>query len=153
MIRITKYYKMTLSGLKTKVEQNAAAAVGSAAALCMAYIVTSFALNWRIVFWIGALIALIGPIARTALRETPEFANAKARVKKILPDNDTHHKILQDDPIWSEKPDKNPAWIVKSSSMSFPRKRESSKIQIYFFICLFYQIHTNTKVIFWIPAF
>ncbi|MFV9884820.1 MAG: MFS transporter, partial [Rickettsia conorii subsp. raoultii] len=50
------------------------AAVGSAAALCMAYIVTSFTLNWRIVFWIGALIAFIGMIARTALRETPEFA-------------------------------------------------------------------------------
>ncbi|MFV9890233.1 MFS transporter [Rickettsia conorii] len=61
---------------------DAVAAVGSAAALCMAYIVTSFTLNWRIVFWIGALIAFIGMIARTALRETPEFANAKARVKK-----------------------------------------------------------------------
>ncbi|KJV76852.1 major Facilitator Superfamily protein [Rickettsia hoogstraalii str. RCCE3] len=72
----------------------------------MAYIVTSFTLNWRIVFWIGALIAFIGTIARTALRETPEFANAKARVKKILQDNDTYRKILQDDPIWSEKPDK-----------------------------------------------
>ncbi|ARD87077.1 MFS transporter [Rickettsia amblyommatis] len=99
---------------------DAVAAVGSAAALCMAYIVTSFAFNWRIVFWIGALIAFIGTIARTALRETPEFANAKARVKKILQDNDMHHRILQDDPIWSEKPDKKSILALFLVDYSWP---------------------------------
>ncbi|ALN41789.1 MFS transporter [Rickettsia rhipicephali] len=85
---------------------DAVAAMGSATALCVAYIITSFSLNWRGVFWIGAFIALIGVIARTALRETPEFANAKQRVKKILDNNGKNQTILKDDLIWHEKPDK-----------------------------------------------
>ncbi|WP_425361073.1 MFS transporter [Candidatus Tisiphia endosymbiont of Stenodema calcarata] len=82
---------------------DAFAAIGSAAALGIASIVTSFELNWRIAFWIGACIAVIGSLARTALRETPEFADAKRRVKKILENTDTNKKILEDDPIWQEK--------------------------------------------------
>jgi MHS family proline/betaine transporter-like MFS transporter len=40
--------------------------------------VTSF--NWRIAFMIGAGIAIIGGYARKALRETPEFVNARKRL-------------------------------------------------------------------------
>ena len=51
----------------------AASAAGGVAALGVATLVTTTGFNWRIAFWIGALIALVGSIARTRLRETPEF--------------------------------------------------------------------------------
>ncbi|MDP4725029.1 MAG: MFS transporter [Alphaproteobacteria bacterium] len=50
-----------------------AAAFGALAALGMACLVTSVGFNWRIAFWLGAAIAVVGSIARTRLRETPEF--------------------------------------------------------------------------------
>ncbi len=95
-------------------------AIGSATALDIASIVTSFELNWRIAFWIGAAIALIGVIARTALRETPEFADAKRRVKKILENTDMNKKILEDDPIWQDKPDKKTIFALFLIDCSWP---------------------------------
>jgi MFS family permease len=50
-----------------------AANVGAAAALGISTLVTSYFFNWRIAFWIGAAIALVGALARTRLRETPDF--------------------------------------------------------------------------------
>jgi MFS family permease len=50
-----------------------AASLGGFAALGIASLVTSIGFNWRIAFWVGAGIAVIGSIARTRLRETPEF--------------------------------------------------------------------------------
>ncbi len=58
--------------------------LGGMIALAVASLVTSFGFNWRIAFWLGTIIAIVGAVARTALRETPEFADAKRRVKKIL---------------------------------------------------------------------
>ena len=52
---------------------SAAAALGSVFALGVATLVTTVGFNWRIAFWIGAGIALVGSIARTRLGETPEF--------------------------------------------------------------------------------
>ena len=50
-----------------------------------ALVIASFALfadfNWRLAFWIGAIIAVIGVFARTRLRETPDFADYKTRMK------------------------------------------------------------------------
>jgi MFS family permease len=50
-----------------------------------ALIIASFALfadfNWRLAFWIGAVIAVIGVFARTRLRETPDFVDYKRRMK------------------------------------------------------------------------
>ncbi len=48
-----------------------------------ALIVSSFAMhgaNWRVAFWIGAVIAVIGTVARAKLRETPEFTDYKRRI-------------------------------------------------------------------------
>jgi hypothetical protein len=39
-------------------------------------------LSWRLAFWIGAVIAVIGYVARSRLRETTEFANYKTRLSK-----------------------------------------------------------------------
>lgn len=54
-----------------------AAELGGMVALGIATLATSYTLNWRIAFWIGAGIALVGSIARTRLRETPEFLEFK----------------------------------------------------------------------------
>ena len=37
--------------------------------------------DWRLAFWIGACIAVIGSIARTRLRETPVFLKEQERKK------------------------------------------------------------------------
>ncbi len=58
--------------------------VGAMAALLVATLVTSYSFNWRVAFWIGATIALVGSVARTRLRETPEFADMKRRMKKAI---------------------------------------------------------------------
>ncbi|WP_032112186.1 MFS transporter [Candidatus Paracaedibacter symbiosus] len=54
-----------------------ASAIGSMAALAIASLVTHYQFNWRVAFWIGAAIAVIGSIARIRLRETPEFIEKK----------------------------------------------------------------------------
>lgn len=59
-----------------------ASSIGGLAALGIASFVTSNGFNWRLAFWIGAGIALVGSVARTALRETPEFADAKCILKR-----------------------------------------------------------------------
>lgn len=40
-----------------------------------------FGINWRGVFLLGALIAVIGTMARTRLRETAEFSDMKRRLQ------------------------------------------------------------------------
>ena len=59
-----------------------ASAVGAVAALGVASLVTHYDFNWRIAFWIGACIAVVGSIARTRLRETPEFIAQKLKKDK-----------------------------------------------------------------------
>ena len=58
-----------------------ASELGGFVALIVASFAISFAFNWRIAFWIGAIIALIGLVARTRLRETPEYVDFKRRLK------------------------------------------------------------------------
>lgn len=50
-----------------------AANLGGMVAVGIAALVTSSGLNWRTAFWIGAIVALVGAVARTRLRETPDF--------------------------------------------------------------------------------
>ena len=59
-----------------------ASSFGAVCALAVASLVTHCDFNWRIAFWIGAGIAVVGSIARTRLRETPEFLKAKGHRKK-----------------------------------------------------------------------
>ena len=54
-------------------------ALGAAAAVGVASLVTHCGLGWRLAFWLGAGIAAIGSVARTHLRETPEFLAAKQK--------------------------------------------------------------------------
>jgi MFS family permease len=53
--------------------------LGSVFAIAVASFVTLAGMNWRIAFWIGACIAVVGSIARVRLRETPEFIAAKQK--------------------------------------------------------------------------
>lgn len=61
-----------------------AGTLGATISLAIASCVTSFEFNWRIAFWFGAGVAFIGSIARTTLRETVEFINAKKRINSTL---------------------------------------------------------------------
>ena len=58
-----------------------ASALGTTVALLIASLFTSFEFNWRIAFWIGAAIAVVGSIARTRLRETSDFLDIKNGTK------------------------------------------------------------------------
>jgi MHS family proline/betaine transporter-like MFS transporter len=77
--------------------------LGTFAALGIATLVTSAGFNWRIAFYIGAIIAIVGAVARTKLRETPEFADAKRRIKRRFEDANRNAEILEKKPIWKEK--------------------------------------------------
>jgi MFS family permease len=59
-------------------------AFGSMMALGIASLVSLFNLNWRTAFWIGACIALVGSVARTRLRETPDFVDMKRTMKRAI---------------------------------------------------------------------
>ena len=62
----------------------AAAAVGAVAAVGVAVLTTHFGFNWRVAFWIGAGIAVVGSVARTRLRETPEFVDMRRKFKLLI---------------------------------------------------------------------
>ncbi len=67
-------------------------AVGTTAALGVASIFTSLEIfqnqsSWRLVFWVGAGIALIGSMARTTLKEAAEFTNKKKLLQERLTEN------------------------------------------------------------------
>jgi MFS transporter, MHS family, proline/betaine transporter len=61
-----------------------ASALGTMAALGVATISTRVGFNWRLAFWFGVVIALVGLVARTKLRETPEYADAKIKMKRVI---------------------------------------------------------------------
>ncbi|HAN49618.1 MAG TPA: MFS transporter [Amoebophilaceae bacterium] len=56
------------------------AALGSVAALGIATLATTYEFSWRLAFYTGAGIAVVGSVARNKLRETPEFVDAKREV-------------------------------------------------------------------------
>lgn len=62
--------------------------LGTVMALITAFSVTAYGLNWRLAFWMGAIIALVGTMARTRLRETPDFVDMKRRIKKTITENE-----------------------------------------------------------------
>lgn len=73
---------------------------GGFAALAVASLCTVYAFNWRVAFWVGACIAVIGSVARTRLRESPEFLKEKEKKKK-------------------QRKDYNPATIEKKTMLAY----------------------------------
>ncbi|WP_425361141.1 MFS transporter [Candidatus Tisiphia endosymbiont of Stenodema calcarata] len=80
--------------------------LGEVGALGVASLVIAYDFNWRAAFWLGAIVALIGSVARTRLRETPEFADAKRQLKKVFAKTNTDTSTLENHPIWTEKVNK-----------------------------------------------
>jgi len=73
--------------------------LGTTAALGIASIFTSTHIfndevSWRIIFFIGAGVALVGTIARTGLKEADEFMNKKKKLKSRLENNNINLKNL-----------------------------------------------------------
>lgn len=82
---------------------------GTMAALGVATLTTRVGFNWRWAFAFGVIIAIIGTVARTKLRETPEFADAKRKMKKVI-NEATHHGL------------KKPAELLRSTNLIFKEK-------------------------------
>ncbi len=59
--------------------------LGTMVALGVATLVLTCGIEWRTAFWVGAAIAVIGSVARTRLRETPEFLKIKKLRKLATP--------------------------------------------------------------------
>lgn len=82
------------------------ASLGGVLALAVASLATSSGFNWRLAFWFGALVAVVGTVARTRLRETPEFANTQYRVKKIFQKNHLDLQELETSYVYNKKVNK-----------------------------------------------
>lgn len=61
-----------------------ASTIGTTVALGVATLVTQYEMNWRIAFWVGAGVAVVGSLARTRLRETPEFVSARRVLRRSV---------------------------------------------------------------------
>jgi MFS family permease len=80
--------------------------LGGVAALAIASLATTEGFNWRYAFLIGTIIAMVGGLARTRLRETPDFVNAKKEIKSVFEKTGVDIKLLDKSPIYNEKANK-----------------------------------------------
>lgn len=90
-----------------------ASAIGGGCSLAVAFLVLRFDFNWRIIFGIGAVIALIGTAARMFLRETPDFVIAKQKEFDQLVSNNQ-------EPIISERPNYKTSIALFSMDCMWP---------------------------------
>ena len=80
--------------------------LGGFAALGVATLVMSINFNWRIAFGIGAVVALIGVVARTTLRESRDFVDVQKKLKNTFNKVDLNIKdSLKTNLIWKQKTD------------------------------------------------
>jgi len=59
--------------------------------------------NWRVAFLLGAVIAFVGIMARTRLRETPDFADAKRELHKLCNDVKMDKRKLNESVVYTQK--------------------------------------------------
>ncbi|HJD57624.1 MAG TPA: MFS transporter [Rickettsia endosymbiont of Sericostoma sp. HW-2014] len=78
-------------------------AIGTMSSLGIASLVTTYGFNWRMAFWFGAGVAILGAVARTRLRETPDFADAKRRIQIDFEKFNQDTKSIERHPILREK--------------------------------------------------
>lgn len=89
-----------------------AGVVGMVVSLIVAEVVLFLGINWRIIFWLGAIIALIGSAARVTLRESPDFSDAKRRLLNMLEKADKNPDLLNENPAWKEE-------VSKKTSLAY----------------------------------
>ncbi|WP_425363618.1 MFS transporter [Candidatus Tisiphia endosymbiont of Hybos culiciformis] len=77
--------------------------LGAVFALGVATLVTSYRFKWQYAFLFGAVIALVGAVARTRLRETPEFADATKRLLNKLKTFGLEKKDITNQQMLNEK--------------------------------------------------
>ncbi|MCC8398209.1 MAG: MFS transporter [Rickettsia endosymbiont of Labidopullus appendiculatus] len=77
--------------------------IGAIFALGIAALITSYGFNWRYAFLFGTVIALVGAMARTRLRETPEFADATRRLLNKLKAFGLEKKDITNQEMLNEK--------------------------------------------------
>ena len=82
-----------------------ASILGGVFALALASLFTSYGFNWRYAFWVGTVIALVGALARTTLKETVDFADAKRRMEITL-QKDLTNEILKNNYLYQQKGNK-----------------------------------------------
>lgn len=86
-----------------------AGAFGSMASLGAADALLGLGTNWRVVFLLGSLIAIVGSVARTRLRETPEFADMRRRLQIAVKATrkeglaQAADLLKSNSPIWKER--------------------------------------------------
>ena len=80
-----------------------AGVVGMSVSLMVAQVVLSLDINWRVIFWVGATIALIGSAARITLRESPEFSDATRKLRNMLERTVDNGQALQNNAAYLEK--------------------------------------------------
>ena len=97
-----------------------ASVIGTTAALAIASLVTTQGFNWRLAFWIGAIIAVVGGYARTHLRETPDFVDASARLLRKYEKANIDKKELKNDEIFNQKPNKKTTIYFFIMSCAWP---------------------------------
>ena len=79
-----------------------AADIGATTALGIAALTTAMGFSWRIAFFIGAGVALVGSAARTVLRETPTFADAKRRLQNAFEGTGQDDTKIKQKPLYKE---------------------------------------------------
>ncbi|XVN42671.1 MAG: MFS transporter [Candidatus Rickettsia vulgarisii] len=72
--------------------------LGGVLALGVASLVISSSFNWRAAFFFGMIIAVVGGLARTYLREAPDFADAKKQLKEVFEKVGIDKNKLEDHP-------------------------------------------------------
>lgn len=85
---------------------SACGVLGGAAALGLASLVVSYGFNWRSAFWAGVIIAIVGAKARTKLKETKDYSDAKLRVVRAIENTNQDVNSLKSNVIWNEKVNK-----------------------------------------------
>lgn len=94
--------------------------LGTTFALGLASLVTLYGFNWRYAFGLGMVIAVVGSVARTSLRETPDFADAKRRINRTLEDANKDPAVLDNNSIVQEKINKVTAVSLFLIQCSWP---------------------------------
>ena len=96
--------------------------LGGTMAIAVGVLATSYGFNWRIAFCIGSGVALIGSLARTTLRESPEFADARKRLQSVAKRTKEDLTQIKSRPFYNEPVDVKTAlayFLIKCSGAVF----------------------------------